>query len=124
MAFKDAGFDSLTSVELRNRLREASGLKLPATLVFDYPTPLALARHLRDEFGVVARMPPDLAEPVAAAADRRTSRSRSWGWRAGCRAGWRAPEDLWRLVSEGRDAVSRLPRRPGLGPGGPVRPGP
>ncbi|WP_206780418.1 SDR family NAD(P)-dependent oxidoreductase [Streptomyces sp. Root1310] len=108
--FQELGFNSVSAVELRNRLNEATGLRLPASLVFDHPTPAALARRIRAEVLGEAQ------EPAAAGLD-----GPAGGAAVGddavaivgmsCRlpGGVESPDDLWRVVVEGRDVISELP---------------
>ncbi|WEV29016.1 SDR family NAD(P)-dependent oxidoreductase [Streptomyces sp. 71268] len=115
-AFKDAGFDSLTSLALRNRLAEATGLRLPATLVFDYPTPLVLASHLREllvaaPHGPAADQGAAPAATVAATDNAATDDDPIAIIAMACRfpGGVASPDDLWRLVRSGGDAISAPP---------------
>ncbi|MFE7130823.1 type I polyketide synthase [Streptomyces sp. NPDC057638] len=110
-ALRDLGFDSLTAVELRNRLNEITGLRLPVTVVFDHSTALRLARHLasklfteepREDADQSARVPAVAGEsaddPVAIVA-------------MSCRlpGGVSTPDQLWRLLADGADAIAPLP---------------
>ncbi|MFB7249051.1 SDR family NAD(P)-dependent oxidoreductase, partial [Streptomyces populi] len=118
--FNRLGLDSLTAVELRNQLGAATGVRLPATLVFDHPTPLAVAEFLYDELarGVLGEPAGTTALAVAEPAARESA---SHPQDAGddpivivgmaCKypGGVASPEDLWRLVAEGRDAISPFP---------------
>ncbi|MFI5682163.1 type I polyketide synthase, partial [Streptomyces cellulosae] len=102
-AFKAIGLDSLGGVELRNRLSARTGLRLPATAVFDHPSPAALADHLlaqgtgRDQAAMRAATVSS-TEPIAIVG-------------MACRypGGVASPEDLWRLVADGVDAVGEFP---------------
>ncbi|WP_241197226.1 beta-ketoacyl synthase N-terminal-like domain-containing protein, partial [Streptomyces sp. ADI91-18] len=105
-AFKELGFDSLTAVELRNRLGAATELRLPVTLIYDYPTSAALADHLREE--LVGSIPVSGALlPVAAAVDGDPIAIVAMS----CRfpGGIASPEDLWQLLAQGTDAVADFP---------------
>ncbi|WP_458643544.1 SDR family NAD(P)-dependent oxidoreductase [Streptomyces sp. NC-S4] len=105
-SFRELGFDSLTAVELRNLIAAATGLRLPATLVFDYPTSTVLADHLRAELlGAVPAAPP--APGTVAARDDEPIAIVGLG----CRypGGVESPDELWRLVMEGRDVISGFP---------------
>ncbi|WP_446459341.1 SDR family NAD(P)-dependent oxidoreductase, partial [Streptomyces vinaceus] len=108
-AFREQGFDSLAAVELRNRLQAATGLRLPATLVFDYPNSRAVAGFVVEKLSATTAK----AAP-AAAAPRATAPSDSDPIAIvsiSCRfpGGVRSSEDLWTLVAEGRDAVGAFP---------------
>ncbi|MCG8920622.1 SDR family NAD(P)-dependent oxidoreductase, partial [Actinokineospora sp. PR83] len=101
--FRDLGVDSLTAVELRNLLSAATGLTLPAGVVFDFPTPADLAREVVDRLSgagraVAAERVRPVDEPVAIVG-------------MACRfpGGVAGPEDLWELLAQGRDAVGPFP---------------
>ncbi|WP_425576929.1 beta-ketoacyl synthase N-terminal-like domain-containing protein, partial [Streptomyces fulvorobeus] len=110
-AFRDLGFDSLTAVELRNRLNTTTGLRLPATMVFDYPTVEALADHLLDEL-----VGPEPADTDATTSGPGLSEAMLdddpvviVGMSCRFPGGISTPEDLWRVVTEGTDVVTDFP---------------
>ncbi len=102
--FKDLGFDSLTSVDLRNRLAAVTGLRLPATMVFDYPDATALAGFLLEGLG-------DTTTPVttrAVVAEASAEPIAIIGM--ACRfPGADSPEALWDLVASESDMIGPFP---------------
>ncbi|MEU9581384.1 type I polyketide synthase, partial [Streptomyces chilikensis] len=105
-AFRELGFDSLTAVELRNRLSEATGLKLPTTLVFDHPDATRLAAFLGEEL-LGTRTATTVVDRATGFSDDEPIAIVGMA----CRypGDVSSPDDLWRLVAEGADAMGAFP---------------
>jgi acyl transferase domain-containing protein/acyl carrier protein len=112
--FKEFGLDSLTAVELRNRLNAITGLRLATTAVFDYPTPRALADHVFGELTTTDGTPNTTRAPVGDAGDPVVIVGMA------CRypGGVGSPEDLWGLVVGGGEGISGFPESRGWDVGG------
>ncbi|WP_228566899.1 type I polyketide synthase [Nocardia sp. SYP-A9097] len=104
-AFAELGFDSLSAVDMRNRLARATGLRLPTTILFDHATPQALAAHLATELGEPDTAPPAVTA-VTTAADEPIAIIG-----VGCRfpGGAHGPDAFWQLLAEGRDIMADWP---------------
>ncbi|MFE3743353.1 SDR family NAD(P)-dependent oxidoreductase, partial [Streptomyces sp. NPDC059134] len=107
-AFQELGFDSLAATELRNHLNTLTGLRLPATLVFDHPNALAVTDHITSRLGGGTTQ---VADPVRTGAGHRADDEPIAIVSMACRypGGVTTPEELWGLLMDGGDTVSDLP---------------
>ncbi|MEU8516742.1 beta-ketoacyl synthase N-terminal-like domain-containing protein, partial [Kitasatospora sp. NPDC048722] len=109
--FKDLGFDSLAGVELRDRLQAATGLTLPSALIYNHPTPEAVVGLLHERLSGTRT---DVAAPATAPSRTGADDPIAIVGMA-CRypGGVASPEDLWRLVASGTDAIGDFPTNRG-----------
>ncbi|MDX3855887.1 SDR family NAD(P)-dependent oxidoreductase, partial [Streptomyces sp. AK02-01A] len=106
-SFKELGFDSLSAVEFTNRVNAASGLRLSVTLIYDHPSPGALARHIRRE--LLGSDDPAVRLPAGGMPNTSDDLIAIIGMACRYPGGVASPEGLWRLVADEQDAISELP---------------